>query len=165
MEHAYFNGISVKRIKEHSFILNESLVKAETPFLSEIGVKFGFNISQEFIDITITAMYKYAASTEVLTEITVQNIFGVPDLKKYKKADAVIFPGFLITFFVALSVNHTRALLSKNLAGSALNDSNLPIMNAEEVAKHFFPLMFQGEDQPTPEVPIKRGLVPKRKLP
>ncbi len=51
----------------------------------------------------------------------------------------------MIITLVGLSVSHTRALFLKRLSGTALQENILPILNPAEMAKQFFPEMFQGE--------------------
>jgi hypothetical protein len=125
MEPFNYNGITVQRIKEHSFMMNESSIKKDEVFQSEI------------------LFYHYINDSNKLVDIVVQNIFTIPDLSKYAFDTAVKLPTILITSLVGMSVSHTRALLSKNISGSALNDANLSLIIPEDVARHFFAFMFE----------------------
>jgi hypothetical protein len=91
----------------------------------------------------VNVFYHYINDSNKLVDIVVQNIFTIPDLSKYAFDTAVKLPTILITSLVGMSVSHTRALLSKNISGSALNDANLSLIIPEDVARHFFAFMFE----------------------
>lgn len=146
-----FGNITIGRIKELSFNINEEIINPNvgTPFQSQIGIKFGHNVDANIVDLSIRVFYHYPDNSpeKLMCEIVVQNVFVIPELSQYKKEENVILPKPLITSLVAISVSHTRALLSKNLAGTPLNDSHLVLIDPEAVAKHFFPYMFEQQDE------------------
>ncbi len=74
-------------------------------------------------------------------EFQLQNVFQIHELKKYITNDGKIdFPNQDVwVTIVGLSLSHSRAILSQQLAGTILQDSLLPILDAREVTANFFP--------------------------
>jgi hypothetical protein len=146
METFDYKSISVKRIKELSFNINELIFPLEgNPLRSEISIKLGFNSDSKIVELVVRIAYHNSENTDdqILAEISVQNVFEILDLESYFSNNNLILPRPLIATLVGMSVSHTRALFSKCLAGTVLNDNNLILINPEDVAKHFFPDMFK----------------------
>lgn len=140
--------IEVKRIKELAFYINESIFdpNASTPLRIELQQRLAFYIPNNIVDFTLRVYYHFPNSKpneDVLMDIHVQNIFEIEDLGKYQIEETKIKlpPEFIITI-IGLSISHTRALLAKNIAGTAFQDQMMAIINPEAVAMHFFPHMF-----------------------
>lgn len=155
MKKVNYHGLSVRRVKRLSFYVNESLVKPETIFQPEFGLQFGFSVDANLLDFTVDANLIYPDTKESLARTAVQNLYELQDLGKYVANGVINIPAELITTLVAMSISHTRALFAADLSGTKLNDNPLPIVDAEEMARHFFPLMFEKEIAAAP-LPRKR---------
>lgn len=148
-------GIVIKRIRETYFYINDASVKPNLLFQSEINLIFGYALDANLIDFTVSTHYHPIDSQEKIAEITVQNMYEIPDLKQYLQNDIIKLPILLLSILVGMSITHTRALFAKNLAGTSLSDSIMPMVDAEDVARHFFPLMF--EDEQTQTIKVKKS--------
>ena len=140
--------ISVRRIKEQSFTINESLYVSEpNKTLSiQIGMQLGFSIQTNLLTLITIAYYHYPGSVEMITNIQVQNIFEISDLKQFLVSETEIkLPSTIITKLVDLSISHTRALLAKNISGTVIQENILPITDPKQMAMNFFPTMFEPE--------------------
>ncbi len=82
----------------------------------------------------------------VLAEINVQNIFEIENLKQFLINETEIrLPEEIITTIVGESIAHLRALLAKNLFGTALQEKLPALVDPREVASYFYPQMFEQE--------------------
>lgn len=143
--------IAIRKIKVISFAINELAVKPGYSELVkvEVGQRLGFGLDLNLVELTLRFYYHYPDDPAILTDISVQNIFEIPNLKKFvADKGLVILPGHLISTIVGLAISHTRALLTQNLSGTLLQETIISIVNPAEVAKHFFPYMFESENQP-----------------
>ena len=142
--------IKIKRIKEQSFSINETLFSDVSTFVKiEIGQRLSFAIEENLVAISIRFYYHYPEdnSDQIIAEINVQNVYEIPGLSSfYISSNEIKLPKETIINIVGVSISHTRALLAKNLLGTSLQDNLPAIVNPEEVAKHFFPRMFDIED-------------------
>lgn len=144
-EQATIPAIAIKRIREQSFSIREDLLIDPLRRLKmDIGYELGFALEANLVSLTTRVYYRFLEMSEpILADISVQNVFEVPHLAAYfPDGKELKLPEATISAMVGLSIAHTRSLLAKELSGTALQD-NLPvIVDAEEVARHFFPRMF-----------------------
>lgn len=149
------NIFQPKSIKDVFFSVNENLINAdrEKELRLEITIQFGHNIENNLASFTITAFYQYTGAEKdspKLAQIDVQNIFEVDNMIDFVIKDNVVsFPPFLIIQLVSLSISHTRALFFKNLSGTSLQAQIMSRTDPEDVARHFFPYMFNSKPDST----------------
>ncbi len=141
---------ALKRIKDFGFNVNESLYinEPEKMVKVEFQHRLGFSLEQNMVELNLRAFYHYpdAPLDEVLAEIQVQNLFEIPNISRFLDANnIVVLPEELIITIVSLSISHTRALFTKSLAGTVLQDVLLPIVDARAMSEFFFPYMFGGD--------------------
>jgi hypothetical protein len=142
--------IVVKRIKEQSFVIRENLyINEPNKILSiQIGFQLGFAIEMNFVSLIVIAYYHYPESFEPITSIQVENIFEISDLVQFKVSETEIkLPPDTISRLVDLSVNHTRSLWAKNVAGTVFQENLFPVTDLQ-MAKYHFPKMFEDESSP-----------------
>jgi hypothetical protein len=149
-------GVVIKRIKKLSFNVNESLVIPNAFFQSEIALQFGFSIESNLLDFTVDVYYHYPNNSDKLASVSVQNFYEVPKLQQFLKDGIIKLPSVLVAILVGMSISHTRAVFTVDLAGTKLNDSIMPVVDAEDVARHFFPLMFENTSKSKPKIPAKK---------
>jgi len=138
--------ITIKRIKEQVFIIQENLLQDTSRLIKiEISQNLAFALEANLVDLTLRIYYHFPDDSDtILVDISVQNLFEITDLKSFMTNGTEIkLPPMVIASIVGLSISHTRALLAKNLFGTVLQDSLPAIVNSEEVARHFFPRMFE----------------------
>lgn len=150
-------GIAVRRIKEFSFYINEGLfahkqTENNSSLLQvEFALRLAFTPETNLVFLTIRAYYHFpgASPDEIIADITVQNVFELPDLKRFQvAASEIILPTNVIITLVGLSISHTRAMMAKNLAGTPMQENLLAIVDPIAVARHFFPKMFEQPATP-----------------
>jgi len=138
--------ISVKRIKETHFSVNEKLYKPEIlQIKSQLESRLGFNADLNLVMLTLRAFYVYDEfPNEIVMDITVENVFEVPGLINFIPKDTDVTPDQMnlptrvLVTIVALSISHTRALLGKNVAGTVMDSTYLPITDPVAASKAFF---------------------------
>ncbi len=147
--------MGIRRIKDILFFVNENLYNSNPSkqYKVEFQLLIGSNPNDNSAAIMLRAFYHYddepPTPENTLFEIQVQNEFIISDLSRYFNSDnIVILPPELIITLVSLSISHTRALLAKNTSGTVYHNVLLPLINAEETARHFFPYMFSAEFKP-----------------
>ena len=142
---------SIKRIKDIYFYINESLVVPEKKeVLFETSQTLDFNAELGLANLTIRSYIHYSDTpkeTDILAEIKVQNIFGVPDLNDFISEEALSFPKNLLIVMLSLSLSHTRSLFSKNIGSSVLQDQILPVFDVLVVGKAFYPDIFNDDNE------------------
>jgi hypothetical protein len=136
------------RIKDISFSLHEERLSQDPSKIIKIEFQniFGFNISTNILNLTLRVYFHYEDESPefTLVDTSVQNLFLVENLKIYQINDSVLdLPIDFLKTLVSLTISHTRAITSKNLAGTAMQGLFLPIVNLEEVTKNFFPEKFR----------------------
>lgn len=137
--------ITVKRIKEQSFFINEFALGDATQVIKiEIGQNLSFAIDANLVNLTVRIYYHFLEEEDnILVDISVQNLFEVPNLINFQISPTTIkLPIVTITNIVGLSISHTRAILATKLLGTPLQESLPVIVDPEDVARHFFPTMF-----------------------
>jgi len=149
--------ITVRRIKLHSFYMNEMLLaqkknekqneNQEDLVKIEVALKLSFITATDLVFLMCTVYYHLPESSEphnILADIHVQNVFEIPDLKQFQiDQDEILLPSSTITTIVGLSISHTRALLATNIAGTLLQENLIAVIDPALLAKHFFPKMFE----------------------
>lgn len=136
----------IKKIKEFGFYINDFLIQdASLPVQFEIGIQLSFTLETNtvYMMVRVYEHYPDAPADQILADLQVQHIFEITELYKFQTGPSqLVLPEEMINSLVSLSVSHTRALLSKHTAGTALQDNILPIVNPEALSKQFFPEMF-----------------------
>ena len=138
--------ISIKRIKELSFFINEKLSRPEiVQIKSQLESKLGFNTSFNLVNLTLTAYYIYEEfPNDKVMEIVVENVFEVPGLMNFIPNDTDVtpdkmnLPSDILITMVSLSISHTRALFAKNISGTVMDSIYLPITDPIAASKAFF---------------------------
>lgn len=159
-------SFGIKRIKQFSFLINESLAVKDKP----VGIKFQHNTTfhgdANIVDLTLRVYYSYddkIPTDNILVDFHVQNLFVVNELKKYQQINSeFILPQDLISAILGISISHLRALLTQNLAGTAYQENIIPIVDTLEVAKAFYPNMFTNNFD-VKAVEEKAKKLPKKK--
>ena len=141
----------IKRVKDIYFSINEDLYIDEPGKMISIELNhtLGLSSDRKFINFTIGAFYHYddAPLENKLAEIKVQNVFEFQDLSIYVDDKGILtLPTEILISIVNVSMSHVRALLAKNLAGTAFQEVILPLTSPLDVTKHFFGHLFP--DQP-----------------
>jgi hypothetical protein len=146
--------ITVRRIKQFSFYMNEMLFaqkqseKKERLVKIEIAIKLSFTIETNLVFLMCRVFYHVPESSEqhnVIADIQVQNVFEVSDLKQFQiNPSEILLPPSAISTIVGLSISHTRALLANNIAGTLIQENLIDIIDSTHLAKHFFPKMFEA---------------------
>jgi hypothetical protein len=142
-------ALEVRRIKELYFFINEAAagMPGDQPVKLEVGLHLTYKPVANLVMLTIRAFYHFPARPpeEVLLDIRVQNAFEIPELTRFHVDDTLRLPQSLITAIVELSLAHTRAILATKTAGTVFQDTLLAVLDARELATHFFPFMFEGD--------------------
>jgi hypothetical protein len=138
--------VRIVRIKDFGFLVYEFLHTNDPSKIITIRFqnRIGFTVDQNMVELSIRVFFFYDDNPEnVLGEIQVQNVFEVPDLRKYLRPNNIlILPPSIITAIVGVSISHTRSLFCKNLAGTLFQNVIIPIVDAQQISKEFFPYMF-----------------------
>lgn len=155
------NTFSIKRIKEFSFLVNESLAVIDKPVHIQFQHKTSYYGDRDLIDLTLRVFYSYDKKIPpdtILIDLHVQNLFEVKDLIQYQNSNLeYVLPENLIVSMLSVSISHLRALMAKNVAGTPYQQNIVPIVNPVEVAKEFYPNMFIGKfDVKSLEEKVKR---------
>jgi hypothetical protein len=142
-------AFGIKRIKEFSFLINESLAVIGKSVRIQFQHHTTYYQDTDVIDLTIRAYYSYDTKIPpdtILVDFHVQNLFEVTNLKQYHKpnSDEFILPQNLIAAILGVAISHLRALMASNIAGTAYQENIIPIVNPMEVAKAFYPNMFKN---------------------
>jgi len=140
--------VTVKRIKEIFFSINESLLDDLSKTIKiDMGQEFGFVLEDNLVGLTLRMFYHYPNDLQnYLAEINVQNIFEIENLKHFLVNETEIrLPPETITTIVGESIAHLRALLAKNLFGTALQEKLPTLVDPREVANYFYPQMFEAD--------------------
>ena len=143
--------IGIKRIKEISFQIREDLLIDESkPIKIEIGQTLTFAVDLGLVSLALRFYYHFQEQREpILVNMEVQNVFEVPNLERFIISGSELrLPSVTIANMVGLSISHARALLAKQLAGTVIQDHLPFIVDPKDVARHFFPRMFEGENGP-----------------
>ena len=140
--------LSVKKVKDIYFSINEQLfVPDPTKVVKiELGERIGFHLEGNLVDFILRIYFHYIDEPEILVDIQVENLFEISNLKEFiNKDEIMILPPKLLTSIIGMSLSHGRALLLKNTAGTRWENIVLPVTNPENVARYFYPYMFNEE--------------------
>jgi hypothetical protein len=150
MSDQYIPAFRIKRIKQFSFSTNESLAIADKIVIIQFQHNTNFHGESNIVDLNLRVFFSYDTKIPpdtILVDFHVQNLFEVPDLKKYQIENfEYILPKNLIVAMVGISISHLRALLTFNLAGTTYQENIIPIVDPIEVSKAFYPNMFNIAD-------------------
>ncbi|UEG49260.1 hypothetical protein LK994_11520 [Ferruginibacter lapsinanis] len=136
---------SISRVKNLSFFVNEHLKQGDSKEVNvELAQACGISLEGNIIDFRITIFFHYPENNIQLSQIVVQNVFTVNEIKKYHTDGKITLPCGLIISIISMSISHARALFCQNLSGTVYQDFILPITNTLDVAKKFFPDMFDA---------------------
>ena len=128
-------------VKELSFFIRENFF---IPGDNEMTVNYGnslvFNSDTNVLEFILRAEFNYKNhTTDTLFAIDVQNLFILPEMKKYINHEGKLkLPDWFLVDIVRISVGHTRALLAKHTNETVYNNILIPIVNANEMAAAFF---------------------------
>ena len=139
---------AIVRIKDIAFSINEDRLSPDPNKLIKIEFQntFAFNVETNIINMTFRVYYHYEDQPNDITlfDTSVQNLFQVQNLKNYivneKELD---LPNDFLKTIVSMTISHSRAITAKNLAGTAMQNILLPIINLDEITRHFFPGNFK----------------------
>lgn len=138
-QHSITN-IGIKRIKELSFSIDESIGLSSTHSAS-IGFEIvtNFNPEEKSVELVLSIKYVNPESNGIIMQIKVSNEFFLEELQTYydKNSNTYIIPDQLMITFISLTITHTRALLAKNTSGTKYSELYIPIMNPVDVFNHF----------------------------
>ena len=139
--------LSIIKIKESSFFVNEFLFKPNKEVAANLIQKMGFNLEKELVDFTMQVEHKYMDTDEVFAFIEVHNFFKIVELKKFVdisvEPNNVKIPPHTLLIMLTLSISHTRALLSKNMLGTPFGNVLMPIIDPMDAALFLFPNVFK----------------------
>lgn len=155
-----YSGFTVQRVKDVYFSLNDELLIDfnANQIVFELGQTLGANEDRRLVNLTIRVFFHYVESEEIIADIKVQNIFFLPDLNKYINGNTLSLPSDIIVSMVSVGIAHTRALLAKNLAGTPLDETLLPVFNPLSLAQEFFPNLFSDKETSESQKPKKKSL-------
>jgi hypothetical protein len=146
--------IRIKRIKDVIFYVNENLYDPdpEKVIKIELNPLLGFKADENTVVLIIRVSFHYAGTEllpeNTLLEIQVQNLYEINNVVGFvNDQNMIVLPEKSIISLLDLSISHARALIAKNAAGTVYQDSLMPVFDAENVARFFFPYMFY---RPTP---------------
>lgn len=141
-------AFGIKRIKEFSFLVNESLFDLNKDVRIKFQHQTRFIEDRNLIDLTLRVYYTYDVKIppeSLLVDFHVQNLFEVMNLNQYKSdSNEFILPQNLIIAMLGVAISHLRALMAHNVAGTSFQDNIIPIVNPVDVAQAFYPNMFKN---------------------
>lgn len=135
------SDIKVKRIKDFIFFVNEPNYKKELS--NKILVRFQHRLEvNTMVHFTLRTVFFYPGKQEeMVSDLHVENVFEIENIGQYlNKKGKYNLPYQILSIIVNLSISHSRALLQKNLAGTVCQELMIPILDADEITKSFFPL-------------------------
>ena len=143
---------SILKVRDTYFYINENLNMPDRLGEITVGINptLGFKREENLVVLTINVVFLYGEMEylpeNILLSTTTQNIFEIPALNDFfNDGDILVLPRELITTLLSLSISHSRALALKNSAGSTYEKVVIPVINAAEAARTFFPYMFEGD--------------------
>jgi hypothetical protein len=155
--------IGIKRIKDISFSIFEEKIIPDPNRMIKIEFQntVSFNTDMDILNFTFRVYYHYENESveNILLDAKVQNIFAIPNLKRFLKSPTHLdLPDGLVQALTAMTIAHTRAMVAKNSAGTMLQDVLIPIVNVADVASFFFPKNFHEQPDHAPiQTPYQRA--------
>lgn len=132
----------IKKVVQTSFTVNEQLYvpDPQKEIKIELQQTIGTNSELKLINFTLSASYHYDDMVEKLVTTKIDNVFYLPSLLEYQKGSGSLqIPYDLLISIVSVSIGHTRALLSKSLAGTVFQDTIIPLFDTNDMTNFFFP--------------------------
>ena len=113
MSEDHIAAFRIKRIKEFSFLIDESLFEANKLVRIQFQHHTRFYGGDNVVDLTLRVFYSYDTNippSHVLVDFHVQNIFEVKGLNQYKLKDSeeYILPQNLIAAMLGVAISHTQ---------------------------------------------------------
>jgi len=140
--------IKINEIKETFFIVREELFIPDPNKMVKIEMyhRMGVNTEIKRLKFTLSAYIHYEDSTDKLAEILVDNYFELPFMHEYQVEDNnLILPSEKLLIIVRESIAHVRALFQIRLRGTVYQQVIVPLDDATNVTKHFFPNLIKNE--------------------
>ena len=129
--------IGILKIKDLGFFLDELIDSGEDSGLV-YNLNIGQNIQEEWIEFMLEAQFKNKTTGETFLSGKASTRFLIKNLKDFVVSDSLNLPPDAMTTMFSMSFTHTRAILSKNTAGSKFDNMYLPIVNPGELLNNFF---------------------------
>ncbi|RFM26197.1 hypothetical protein [Deminuibacter soli] len=131
--------IEVRRIKDFAFFVNESMFDQEKIQTIEVRFQHKLDIMQA-ISFTLRTVFIYPGVDDLIADLHVENVFAVNNLEQYSDGKGGYnLPHDLLAIIVGESVSHSRALFQKNIAGTAFQGLNIPMVDAIQMTQSLFP--------------------------
>lgn len=151
--------LGIRRIKDLAFMINEALFQPNKEALVDFAQRSGCNIEINRFYLILDIKFRYPdLPDQILMQISVINEFEISDIGHYIIEDKLKLPPNVFITIVSLAVGHARALLSKNTAGTFYQDTFVPIMNPQDMAKQLFPFAFEQPEKPISELPESKKI-------
>jgi hypothetical protein len=131
-------NISVKKIKEIEFIVNEEFELGNPPNANiNFELTINIDLKERSVEFLLTTIFIDQNKENVLMKIKTSNVFLLLELASFYKAENNEFdlPDNILITFLSLSISHSRALLAKNALGTKFADLYIPIVNPSEIIK------------------------------
>ncbi|MEP7143623.1 MAG: hypothetical protein ABI707_12165 [Ferruginibacter sp.] len=150
-------NFTILRIKTISFYVNEVSFQEGKDVKIEMNQNFGVSLAAEVIEYRLRVYLFHLDNPSLrLSEIIVHNSYKIENIMDYFSNDVLSLPSSLFISLLSMSISHSRALFCQNTAGTIYQDYILPIINPTDVAKVFYPNMFnKGEIKENIEFPLK----------
>lgn len=129
--------IGILKIKDLGFFLDEWIDSGEDSGLV-YNLNIGQNIEEDWIEFMLEAQFKNSTTGETFMSGKASTRFLIKNLKDFALNDSLNLPPEAMTTMFSMSFTHTRAILSKNAAGSKFDKMYLPIVNPGELLNSFF---------------------------
>lgn len=132
--------MQIKRIKQLSFAMDESVFKGGRMQSSiNLQYKFDVNIEKKFLNFILRIAYMQPETMKEFIQSEVQTVYEIDNIQNFvDKNGNPDFPSNVLIFICSSSIAHARALVAASLAGTAYNETILPIMDTVAVARLFF---------------------------
>lgn len=143
----------ILRVKDISFSVNEVMFNPNydvTKMQVRVNCELKYNAEANYLILEMNAffLYEYPDREDIFADIVVHNVFEIANIKEFIQDTKVILPERLLVTLMGISLSHTRALFSKNIAGTAFNLLILPLIDPLEFSRQIFPYMFGIKDEP-----------------
>ncbi|MEO5892108.1 MAG: hypothetical protein ABIQ31_17810 [Ferruginibacter sp.] len=137
----------IVRVRTMSFFVDETKFRKGVDIKVEFDQNFGLDIENEIFELRLRVYSFHGdAPSQKLSEIIVMTAFKVEGLADRFKNERLRLPGNFIISLLNMSISHSRALMAQHTAGTVYQDYILPIVNPLDVAKVFFPHIFDGDE-------------------
>lgn len=132
--------MQIKRIKQLSFAVDESVFTGGQMQSSiNLQYKFDVNIEHKFLNFILRVAYVLPETKKEFIQSDIQTVYEIENIQEFVDKNGVPdLPSNVLIFICSSSIAHARALIAVSLAGTAYNETILPIMDTVAVAKYFF---------------------------